>query len=278
MTFRRSLLVLITFTFFSFLHVSYAICGPPNACGATADTPGSDCAPDQRCVDDIYTRSCKPDPKCLTDDPPTTGYSTCSPTSDGCGGGCGPNRKCVQTNYGWHCQNFTGACVTNQMMECTAPGCGHGCGPGRKCVIVGGSFGNHCVDAGDECGVLTCNTTGCDPDICGPGYRCQNSHCVVDAKCIGTTLDSQYQGPKITSFANLMGRIYNLMFPAAVLFGVIMVIRAGYVLMTSQGNPQLTRAGQEDLTAAVIGTAFVVLSAAILRIIIVQILGGSVGF
>lgn len=75
-----------------------------------------------------------------------------------------------------------------------------------------------------------------------------------------------------------MAAVYNLLYPAAILLGVIMNIGAGYKLMTSQGDPRKTKEGQEDLTAAILGTAFVVLSAVILRIIIGQILGGTAGF
>ncbi len=46
------------------------------------------------------------------------------------------------------------------------------------------------------------------------------------------------------------------------------VVIAGYTLMTSEGNPQKTQEGQEQLTAAIIGIAFILLSSAIIRVII----------
>lgn len=73
-----------------------------------------------------------------------------------------------------------------------------------------------------------------------------------------------------------MGLIYNALFPLAILIGALMIIKGGYKLMFSEGDPRKKQDGQEDLFAAVTGTAFVVLAAAILRIIIGQILGGSV--
>jgi len=43
--------------------------------------------------------------------------------------------------------------------------------------------------------------------------------------------------------------------------------------MTSEGNPQMVQQGQEQLTAAILGIIFILLSAAILRVIISSILG-----
>ena len=43
--------------------------------------------------------------------------------------------------------------------------------------------------------------------------------------------------------------------------------------MTSEGNPQKTTEGKEDLTAAVVGTLFIALSLVTLRIIISVVLG-----
>jgi hypothetical protein len=60
--------------------------------------------------------------------------------------------------------------------------------------------------------------------------------------------------------------------------GIAFIVKAGYTLMTSEGNPQKVKDGQEELTAAIIGTFFILLSVAILRVIIRSILGVSVGF
>ena len=48
--------------------------------------------------------------------------------------------------------------------------------------------------------------------------------------------------------------------------------------MTSEGNPQKVKEGQEELTAAIIGTFFILLSVAILRVIISSVLNVPVGF
>ncbi len=197
----------------------------------------------------------------------------------GCGGltsNCPWGQMCASAgNLMLRCRTATASenCPTQDPNTCNGAGqpCSPCCKPGLTCSP---DNNNRCLPPAD----IVCHSSGCSIGECGYGYRCENSRCTVDATCARDTIDVPYTGPKINSFSNLMSRIYNLLFPAAILYGVIMVLKAGYILMTSEGNPQKTRLGQEDLTAAIMGTAFVVLSAAILRIIIVQFLGGSVGF
>jgi len=119
--------------------------------------------------------------------------------------------------------------------------------------------------------------TGCGDPKCGSGWSCNEGACEFDPLC-AEVIQVPYDGPKIKSLPKLIGLIYNVLFPAALLVGVLMIIKGGYELMTSEGNPQLAKTGQEDLTAAIIGTVFIIMSGLILRMIIVQILGGSVTF
>lgn len=79
----------------------------------------------------------------------------------------------------------------------------------------------------------------------------------------------------ILGVEGLLGNIYKILLPTAIIIGLFMIAKAGYTLMTSQGDPQKTQMGKEDLTAAVMGLIVALLSITILRIIINQLVIGS---
>ncbi len=241
-------------------------CGPPDADNGT-------CPSGQMCTRSSFNLKCKANTNCTVQ-----GDSGTACSHEGCGYGCDADNICTRDEGGGHYCAASTACRSGN--SCSGEGCGNGCAPGYKCTRQPEDGGYRC-EASNNCGIVSCSSgdsSGCSATGCGYGYACKDGTCIVDATCTPTTVQSEYEGPKITQFSGLMARFYNLFFPLAILYGVIMILKAGYILMTSEGNPQKTRGGQEDLTAALLGTIFVVLSAAILRIIIVQILGGSVGF
>ena len=69
-------------------------------------------------------------------------------------------------------------------------------------------------------------------------------------------------------------KVFNIVFPLAILIGFIKVVLGGYALMTSQGDPQKVGEGKETLTAAITGMLFVLLSIGILRVIIDSLITG----
>ncbi|MBI2620948.1 hypothetical protein HYW61_01850 [candidate division WWE3 bacterium] len=71
-----------------------------------------------------------------------------------------------------------------------------------------------------------------------------------------------------TSFPQLIGQAGSVLFPAIIGLGFFMIIKAGYTLLTSEGDPEAVKKGKEDLTSAIIGLIFVLLSMVILKIII----------
>ena len=77
----------------------------------------------------------------------------------------------------------------------------------------------------------------------------------------------------ITGIATLINSINNILVPALVLLGFVLIIKAGYGFLTSQGNPDQVKKSKEDLTSAIIGLIFVFLSGTILRVIL-----SSLGF
>lgn len=59
----------------------------------------------------------------------------------------------------------------------------------------------------------------------------------------------------------------------------LLIVYASFMIMTSQGNPERLKAGQELLTSAISGLIMLIFSVFILRFIGVDILGlGSLGF
>jgi hypothetical protein len=201
------------------------------------------------------------------------GQASCIPGSVGC-----PSGYSCQPTYGGH-----GVCVDTTDTTNTANG---SCGPGKPTCPsqyhCSSSDGNGTcvqnVDATDLGEGASCTKRGCGDPVCGAGYACNEGVCEPNSSCVPGVIQVPYTGPKIDSFGDLVGRIYNVLFPIALLVGVLMIIKGGYEIMTSEGNPQLAKVGQEDLTSAIIGTLFIVMSGMILRMIIVQILGGSVAF
>jgi hypothetical protein len=70
-----------------------------------------------------------------------------------------------------------------------------------------------------------------------------------------------------------LASIFKILYPVGIGLGLFMIIRAGYKIMTSEGNPQQIKEGQEELTSSVLGILFIILSLVILRVIIKAILG-----
>jgi NhaP-type Na+/H+ or K+/H+ antiporter len=74
----------------------------------------------------------------------------------------------------------------------------------------------------------------------------------------------------------IVGTIYNLLYPIAIIYGIFEIIVAGYKIMRSEGEPKSLSEAKEHLTNSIIGVIFVILGVVILRIIISSFLGQSV--
>ena len=180
--------------------------------------------------------------------------------------GCPPTEKCQHTPTPGLC-----SCIPEPLCtQCSST-------VGGACPCCGGSGltcqAGVCIDIPQG----SCSGSDCGPgNGCSAGFRCDGADvCTVDTTCIPDVANIPYEGPIINNLAQLVGTIFGVFYPAAVLVGVLFIIKAGYMLMTSEGNPMKTKEGQEDLTAAILGTFFVVLSIAILRVIINSIIGPS---
>lgn len=172
--------------------------------------------------------------------------------------------------------NGTFKCLSDESMECRAIGNGtesctselEHCCPNDKPYCSAGT----CV-ASFECTAE--NEGSCCPEF---GTICESGSCVnaPDGECIGEdpTLPPApgYLGPQI-EIPQLFSSIGAILYPAGIGIGLFFIVRAGYVIMMSEGNPDEIKRGQEHLTSAIIGTLFIVLSTAILRVIINTLLG-----
>jgi len=78
------------------------------------------------------------------------------------------------------------------------------------------------------------------------------------------------------SLSTLIGDIYNILFPIAIVYGVFEIIVAGYKIMQSQGEPRTLDDAKQHLTDSLIGIVFVILAVVILRAIIKTFLGQEI--
>jgi hypothetical protein len=70
-----------------------------------------------------------------------------------------------------------------------------------------------------------------------------------------------------SSVGGLMSSVISFAVPLSVFSVFILLVLAAYKLMTSQGNPDKLKEGQEVITNAIIGFLFILLSVAILLLI-----------
>ena len=85
------------------------------------------------------------------------------------------------------------------------------------------------------------------------------------AASLGQTLQSELDTTTQSSGTEeLINNIMSFAVPLSVVCVVVLVVYAGYLLMSSQGNPDKLQEGKEVITNALIGFAIVLLSVAIL--------------
>lgn len=221
-------------------------------------------------------------------------------------GGICPIPECVDTVGCALCPGIEG-CFQNEFgsYECMIieGNCGAPFEPdpcreaGETC---GSGVGNCCADAGQcsrEAGEtdFTCGSS-VDNGTCLPnGAQCYdaagdnvigsccsgvcNGESGTDAFCDMSYQDklisrvSSYDGA-IVDLESLITNVYRIMMPAAIaFFGIPAIAMGGYKIMTSQGDPGKTKEGKEDLTAGVVGTAFLLGALNILAYILKNFLG-----
>ncbi len=133
-----------------------------------------------------------------------------------------------------------------------------------------------------ECST-TCPPTG-RPELDGVSlvYTCSTGLCCIENVVeppevrVPRPREMIYTGPVIESLEEILGPVTKMLYYGGLAIGVFFIILAGYKLMVSEGDPQRTKAAQEQLTTAIIGIIFILLSITILRVIINQIIGEGI--
>lgn len=91
----------------------------------------------------------------------------------------------------------------------------------------------------------------------------------TDGRCL--TVSTSF-GDVSTDPAGFITRIFGILLGASGAIALILIMRAGYRLMTSRGNPEGIQAGREQLIAAIVGLMFLIFSLVLLQVIGVDIL------
>ncbi len=106
--------------------------------------------------------------------------------------------------------------------------------------------------------------------VCNAGLCCVEN--VVEPSTRPRPFGLLYTGPVIKNLQDILGPVSKMLYYGGLAIGVFFIILSGYRLMTSEGDPQRTKAAQEQLTSAIIGIIFILLSVTILRVVINEIL------
>lgn len=136
-----------------------------------------------------------------------------------------------------------------------------------------GDYPNQTAPAGTCCVIHEEGADGNGTIInnCGTGNLAEKTADGTDCLC---------QLADATALGSLFTTINGVMLPLVVIGGVFLIVRAGYKILTSQGNPQELQEGKENLTSAIIGLVFVLMAVSILRVIIKALITGNadIGF
>ncbi len=250
-------------------------CTAPYHCDLVA--PGVSCAnPHYECV--IGNGSMCSDECVLYDD------STCPD----------PFEECMQVNAGTlgctappntylRCMQVEASCED----RCDGP---EDCSGGSICGMV---YPDECPEGFNDCTVAECFDQCSGQGDCAENYNCEP---VYNGSC-GTTLlqcvyDSSGGGGggggnpgdpfpginpefKIVDPFEFLQTVGSILFPAGLAIGGFYIVKSGWCLGTSQGDPKKVQECQGSLTSAILGVIFLLLSVAILRIIISTVLGGT---
>lgn len=92
----------------------------------------------------------------------------------------------------------------------------------------------------------------------------------VYAQSLGSSLGdklNEIENGTVGDEKDLVKTIVSIAIPLGVISVVLLVVYAGYLLMSSQGNPDKIKEGKDIITNAIIGFVVVLLSVAILILI-----------
>lgn len=207
----------------------------------------------------------------------------CYQYGDTCNAGSGPGEQCQSTAIG-QCESASYDCIV-----------------GRACGTVGGNCcaGQTCTDQFSYCDMNAggiCKACGNLGAACcaNPGSLCKTGACSANNICVNVPGNNEPNAPnapvkgtcsKDTEIDTAIGCVpigditalttFALRWLLGIGGGIafVMILVAGFQIMTSEGNPQKLKIGQEILTSAVAGLLLIIFSIFVLRLIGVNILG-----
>jgi hypothetical protein len=223
---------------------------------------------------------------CVCDHPNTPGSTNvgwkCYDTKGNLGssdaGSCPHQEDVCQNNInatnGVQCKNNTHCSCQGNMIVCTSDASGP--------VDPEGNYTNeyYQYDCGDELCMQ-------GPNIDDPGFKAFDQH-ITGVACKVQDISptppllsppcSTWQNGQCTTFdsglgliqtdpAGLVKTIFGILLSASGGIALLLIIRAGYQLMTSQGKPEQLQQGRDQLIAAIVGLIFLIFSFVFLQLI-----------
>ncbi|HUQ85648.1 MAG TPA: peptidoglycan-binding protein [Candidatus Limnocylindrales bacterium] len=184
--------------------------------------------------------------------------------------------------------------------KCGNPGWGddYCCSDGSICTDDGQGVlkyckSNDCKNEGEKCG-----NPGYGKDFCcKAGFECSDDGKGMSKTCKPTTdtiptLPPSLEGPcagtiekdgKCNGFytglgdvstepAKFISSLFRILLAGSGAIALLLIIRAGYKIMTSEGKPEAVQEGRERLIAAIVGLLFLIFALVFLQVIGVDIL------
>jgi len=170
---------------------------------------------------------------------------------------------CSGSLYDRNMANVTWNCVENNLTPQQEARCCIEAQPSPICGAQGRE--EHCSPL-DDCPA--------SDRLADPGVGCTSLE--VCCKGFGPPVPKPpsliYKGPVIENLEDIIGPVAAMLYYGGLAIGFFFIILSGYRLMTSEGDPQRVKGAQEQLTSAIIGIVFILLSVTIIRIIMDSIL------
>lgn len=149
-----------------------------------------------------------------------------------------------------------------------------------------------------QCGLIgepCCNLAGSPPDSCKTGLQCSNGSCIaipgqspppprggtpppvlleMQGDCGNDSISTAIGCiPVLGSTNEFLSSILSWAVGVGSGIAFLLMLYAGFMIMTATGNPERIKAGQELLTSAIAGLILLIFAVFILRFIGVDILG-----
>jgi len=184
---------------------------------------------------------------------------------------CDPGYACPATFKGW-VETFLRTSVPAECVQTSPmPNLLYRCTYAGQCQSVGAPAvpppAPPPPGGGLPLGTCTVDAAGKVEENCGPGKFPSVSGTIPTQTCTCAEANAELLA--------LFSIINGIMLPIVIIVGMFIIVRAGYKILTSQGNPQELQTGKENLTSAIIGLIFVLMAVSILRVIIKALITGD---